>query len=140
MPSVTLRKCSKYLVLSSGLLSKSQDGRNGDRQVVSTNVVNLSLLNQIPDLRLLQVLGLVLVSGSKVGAHAAVVAGDDDTALAGGLYIVDTVFGADTGLAASVLEEIGVLVLTNAANVDDRVVGEHVLKRQESVSHSPTYN
>ena len=95
--------------------------------MVSTNVVDLSLLDQRPDLRLLQVLGLVLVSGSKVSAHAAVVAGDDDTALAGGLNIVDTVFGVDTSLGASVLEEIGVFVLSNAANVDDRVVGENVL-------------
>lgn len=116
-----------YLVLSSSLLSKSQDSRNGDSQVVSTNVVDLSLLNQRPDLRLLQVLGLVFVSGSKVSAHAAVVAGDDDTALAGGLDVVDTVFGVDTSLGASVLEEIGVFVLSNAANVDDRVVGENVL-------------
>lgn len=116
-----------YLVLSSSFLSKSQDSRNGDSQVVSTNVVDLSLLDQRPDLRLLQVLGLVLVSGSKVSAHAAVVAGDDDTALAGRLDIVDTVFGVDTSLGASVLEEIGVLVLSNAANVDDRVVRKNVL-------------
>jgi len=116
-----------YLVLSSSLLSKSQDSRNGDGQVISTNVVDLSLLDQIPDLRLLQVLRLVLVSGSKVGAHAAVVASDDDTALAGGLDIVDTVFGVDTGLGASVLQEIGIFVLANAANVDDRVVGEDIL-------------
>lgn len=95
--------------------------------MVSTNVVDLSLLDQRPDLRLLQVLGLVLVSGSKVSAHAAVVAGDDDTALAGRLDIVDTVFGVDTSLGASVLEEIGVLVLSNAANVDDRVVRKNVL-------------
>ena len=72
-------------------------------------------------------LRLVLVSGSKVGAHAAVVASDDDTALAGGLDIVDTVFGVDTGLGASVLQEIGIFVLANAANVDDRVVGEDIL-------------
>jgi len=116
-----------YLVLSSSLLGKSQDSRNGDGQVVSTNVVDLSLLDQIPDLRLLQVLGLVLISGSKVGAHAAVMASDDDTALAGGLNIVDTVFSVDTSLGASVLQEIGVFILANAANVDDRVVGEDVL-------------
>lgn len=95
--------------------------------MVSTNVVDLSFLDQRPDLRLLQVLGLVLVSGSKVSAHAAVVAGDDDTTFAGGLDIIDTVFSVDTSLCASVLEEIGILVLSNAANVDDRVVGENVL-------------
>lgn len=66
-----------------------------------------------------------------MGAHAAVVAGNNDTTLAGGLDIVDTVLRLDTGLGAGLLEEIGVLVLANAANVDDRVVGEHVLTHIE---------
>lgn len=123
----TSKKKNTYLVRRSSLLSKSQDGRNRDRQVVTTNIVDLSLLNLRPDLRQLQVLELVLVGGSKVGAHAAVVAGNDDTTLAGGLDIVDTVLRLDTGLGAGLLEEIGVLVFANAANVDDRVVGEHVL-------------
>lgn len=72
-------------------------------------------------------LGLVLVSRSKVSAHAAVVAGDDDTTLAGGLDIVDTVFSVNTGLVTGLLERVGILVLADAANVNDRVIGEHVL-------------
>ena len=116
-----------YLVLRCGLFSEGQDSGNGDRQVVTTNVVNLGLLNQRPDVRLLQVLGLVLVSRSKVSAHAAVVAGDDDTALAGGLDIVDTVFRVNTSLVTGLLKRVGILVLADAANVNDRVIGEHVL-------------
>lgn len=95
--------------------------------MVTTNVENLCVLGQGPDLRLLQVLGLVLVGSSKVGAHAAVVAGDDNTTLSSGLDIVNTVFSAHTGLLASIPEKISVVVLANAANVDDRVVGEQVL-------------
>ena len=102
--------------------------------MVTTNVVNLSLLDQRPDLRLLQVLRLVLVSSRKVGAHAAVVASDDDTALAGGLDIIDTVLGVHTGLGASIPEEISVVVLADAAKVDDRVVGEQVLCAEQRQS------
>ncbi len=72
-------------------------------------------------------LNLVLVSGSKVGAHAAVVAGDDDTALASGLDIVDAVFRVDAGLLAGVREDISVLVAANAANVKSRVFRKNVL-------------
>lgn len=102
--------------------------------MVTTNVVNLGLLDQRPDVRLLQVLRLVLVSSGKVGAHAAVVASDDDTALAGGLDIIDTVLGVHTGLVASIPEEISIVVLADAAKVDDRVVGEQVLCAAAPVS------
>lgn len=95
----------------------------------TTDVVELGLLNERPDVRLLQVLDLVLVGGSKVGAHAAVVAGDDDTALAGGLGIVDTVLGVDTGLLASLLQDLGVLVTANTSDVADGAGGKSVLVR-----------
>lgn len=116
------------LVLGGSLLSESQDGGNADCQVVTTHVVDLSLLDERPDVGLLQVVELVLVGSGKVGAHAAVVAGDDDTALAGGLSIVDTVLGVDTSLLAGLLQDLAVLVVADAANVDDGVVREQVLE------------
>ena len=93
----------------------------------TTNVVELGLLNERPDVRLLQVVDLVLVSRSKVGTHAAVVASDDDTALASGLGIIDAVFGVDAGLSAGLLQDFSFLVTADAADVEDRVVGEDVL-------------
>lgn len=116
-----------YLVLGSGLLTESLDGRDTDSQVVTTDVVELSLLDERPDVGGLQVLNLVLVGGSEVSAHAAVVASDDNTALAGRGVLIDAVLGVDTGLLAGLLEDVTVLVLTNAANVHDGVVREHVL-------------
>ena len=116
------------LVLGSGLLTQSLDGRDAHRQVVATDVVHLGLLGEGPDVGLLQVLELVLVGGSQVGAHATVVSGDDHTTLAGGLGLIDTVLGVDTGGSAGLLEDVGVLVLADAANVADGVFGEHVLK------------
>ena len=117
-----------YLVLSGSLLTKGKNGGNTDSQVVATDVVILGLLDQRPDLGLLEVLKLVLVGSSEVGAHAAVVASDDNTTLAGGLGLVDTVLGVDTGLLASLLEDVTVLVLTDTTDVDNGVLREHVLR------------
>lgn len=117
----------KDLVLGGSLLGESQDGGNADSQVVATDVEDLSLLDEGPDVGLLQVLDLVLIGSSEVSAHAAVVAGDDDTALAGGLHIVDTVLGVNASLLTGLLQDLGILILTDAANVDDGVVREQVL-------------
>lgn len=117
------------LVLRSSLLTERLDGGDTDSQVVATDVVELSLLDQRPDVGLLQVLNLVLVGSSEVGAHAAVVASDNNTALASGLSLVHTVLGVDTSLLAGLLQDVTELVLANAANVDDRVLGEQVLEK-----------
>jgi hypothetical protein len=124
-----------YLVLCRGLLAKSDDSGHADSQVVSTDVVDLGLLNQRPDLGLLEVLNLVLVGSSKVGAHAAVVASDNNTTLTGRLRLINTVLGVDTGLLASLLEDVTVLVLANAANVDNGLLRKQVL--QISLKPSP---
>ena len=113
------------LVLGSGLLSKSQDGGNRDGQVVATDKVDLGLLDEVPVL--LQVLDLVAVGSSEIGAHATVVAGDDDTAATGGLLVVVAVDGAETDLLVGLDQLLGVLVLANASNKDNRVGGEDVL-------------
>lgn len=116
-----------YLVLSSSLLTKGNDGGHADSQVVTTDVVELGLLDQRPDLGLLEVLKLVLVGGSEVGAHAAVVASDDNTTLTSGLGLIDAVLGVDTGLLASILEDVTELVLTDTTDVDNGLLREHVL-------------
>jgi hypothetical protein len=95
--------------------------------VVATNVVDLGLLDERPDVGLLQMLNLVLVGSGEVGAHAAVVASDHNTALASRLDLVDAVLGVDAGLVAGILEDIGILVLTDTADVHDGVIGQHVL-------------
>ena len=117
------------LILRGSLLTKSLDGRNADSQVVATNIVELGLLNKGPDVRLLQVLNLVLIGGSKVSAHAAVVASDDNTTLAGGLRLIHPILGVNASLLAGLLEDLSVLVLANATNVDNRLLGEHVLQK-----------
>lgn len=118
-----------YLVLGGSLLTKSDDGGHADSQVVSTNVVDLGLLDQRPDLGLLEVLNLVLVGGSKVSAHAAVVASDNNTTLAGRLGFINTVLGVDTGLLTGLLEDVTELVLANTADVDNGLLRKHVLRK-----------
>jgi hypothetical protein len=76
---------------------------------------------------LLQMLKLVLIGGSEVRDHAAVVASNDHTALSSGLDIINTIFGVHAGLLASLLQEVGIFVLTDAANVGYRVIWEDVL-------------
>lgn len=113
------------LVLLGGLFGQSHDGGNGNGQVVSSDKVDLGLLDKVPVL--LEVLDLVAVCGGEVGAHASVMAGDDDTATAGGLLLVDAVHGVEADLLVRLDEVVGVLVLANTANEDDRVLWEDVL-------------
>ena len=76
----------------------------------------------------LQVVELVAVGGSKVGDQAAVVAGDNNTAAAGGLLLIDAVANLKAGLLGRVGEDVGVLVLADAAEVDNGLGREHVLR------------
>lgn len=126
------------LVVLSGLLSDSLDGLWADREVVTTDVDKLCVLNKLPDLWLLQVIHLVVVCGSKISAHRSVVTSDDNTATSGGVLLGDTVLGTKTGLLVGLLEDGGILVVSDAANVDNRVVWENVLSTTSSVLRSST--
>jgi hypothetical protein len=119
------------LVLSSGLLGESQDGGDRDSQVVTTDKVDLGLLDEVPVL--LQVLDLVAVGSGEIGAHATVVAGDDDTAATGGLLVVVAVDGAETDLLVGLDQLLGVLVLADTSNKDNRVGGKDVLGTSSGV-------
>ena len=121
------------LVVLGGLLGNGLDGLGADGEVVTADVDGLGLLNQAPDLRLLQVVNLVVVGSSEVGAHAAVVSSDDDTATSGWVLSIDAVLNTETGLLVGLLESSGVLVVTDTANVDNRLLGEDVLCATGSV-------
>ena len=87
--------------------------------MVATDVVELRVLNEGPDLGALEVLDLVLVRGGEVRAHAPVVAGDDHAAAAGGLGGVDAVFGAEARGGAGIAKDGGIFVGANATDVED---------------------
>jgi hypothetical protein len=101
--------------------------KNLTGEVVTADVVDLGALDEAPDLWLLQVIQVVVVGGAQVGAETPVVAGDDDPAAAGGLRGLDTVLDAEAGLLDGILEDGGVLVIADTAEVHDAVVGENVL-------------
>lgn len=121
------------LVVLGGLLGDGLDGLRADGEVVTADVDGLGLLNQAPDLGLLQVVNLVVVSSGEVGAHATVVTSDDDTATSSWVVSIDAVLNTEAGLLVGLLESSGVLVVTDTANVDNRLLGEDVLCATGSV-------
>ncbi|KAL1838012.1 hypothetical protein VTJ49DRAFT_3135 [Mycothermus thermophilus] len=96
-------------------------------EVIATDVVGLSVLNKRPDIRPLQVLKVIVVGSSQLGAHAAVVASDNDTATTRGHLGVDAVLHAQAGLLAGVAQDGGILVVAGTAEVDDAVGRQNVL-------------
>lgn len=125
---VLLTFSRSYLVLLGSLLGQSHDGGHADGKVVATNEVCLALLDNVPVL--LKVVKLVAVGSSKVSAQAAVVASDNDTATTSGLGLVDTVADLKASLLGGIGEDVGVLVLADAAEVDDRLGREDVLRSE----------
>ncbi|KAJ6446362.1 telomerase activating protein Est1 [Purpureocillium lavendulum] len=97
-------------------------------EVEATNVVDLGVLDELPDLRLLQVVDVIVVGSAQVGAQAAVVAGDDDAAAASLLLGVDAVLDAQTSGLDSIVQDGRVLVVTSTAQIDDAVGGQDVLR------------
>lgn len=93
----------------------------------AANIENVGVLGKGPDLGLLQVVKVVVVGSAEVGAEGAVVAGDDGAAAAGGVLGVDTVLDAKASGLYGIMEGGGVLVVTNAAKVDDAVGRKDVL-------------
>lgn len=71
--------------------------------MVATNVDHLGALSQRPDLRLLQVLQVVVVSRAQEGAERPVMSGYDNTALARAHLLVDAVLGPQANGADGVL-------------------------------------
>lgn len=129
-----------HLVVLGSVLGQGQNGRHGDSQVVTTDVEDLGTLDVLPHFRLLQMVDIVEVGGSKVGAKGAVVAGDDNTTAASGCLLVIAVHCLDTSLLVDVLKRLAVLVLANAANVHGGVLGEDVLGPAGGVLGSSTSN
>ena len=129
-----------YLVFSGSFRSERLDGWHADSQVEATDIEDLRILDLLPDALLLQVLDLVVVGGSEIGAHGAVVAGDDNTAATSGSLLVVEVFGLDTSVGRDLLESFAVLVLANAADVDDRLGLQNVCSASCSVLRGATSN
>lgn len=108
--------------------------------MVATNVVHLGILNEAPDLRLLQVVEVVVVRSTEISTQTSVVAGNDNAAAAGLLLRVDTVLDAEASGRDSVVHDGRVLVITSTTEVDDAVGGQDVLGTTGGVLGSTTSN
>lgn len=109
-----------------GQHEKRDQGQALTSEVVATNIEDLGALSERPDLGLLQVLKVIVVRGAQGGAHRPVVAGDDNTAATGRHLLVDAVLNPQADGADGILEDSGVLVVADAADVDDAVGGQDV--------------
>lgn len=109
-------------------------------EVVAANVEDLGILNQGPDLGLLQVVQTVVVGSTEVSAETAVVAGDDNTASAGRVSLIDTVLDTQTGGLDGIPEDGSVLVVADTAEVDDAVGRQDVLGATGGVLRSTAGN
>ena len=77
-----------YLVFGRSLFGQRLHSWYTHSQVEATDVEDLGIFDLLPDALLLQVLELVVVRSSEIGAQRTVVAGDDNTAATGGRLLV----------------------------------------------------
>lgn len=108
-----------HLVLARSLLRQRHDGRYAHGQVEATDEEGLGFLDNVPVF--LQVVELVAVCGSQVGAHATVVASDDHAAASGRLLLIVAVADLETSLLVGLHEGLSILVFAHTAEVDDRL-------------------
>jgi hypothetical protein len=130
----------KDLVVLGGLFGKGLDGRWADGEMVTADEVMRGVLDELPDLGALQMVKIVVVGSTQVCAHGAVVSSDHDTAAAGLLLLVNPVLDPETGLLDGVVEDGSVLVITDTAEVDDRVRRKDVLGTPSGVLGSSAGN
>lgn len=122
----------------SSLLGELHDGWRADGEVVATNIVDIGVLDEAPDLGLLQVVQVVVVGSAELSAQRAVVTSDDNTAAASLLLGVDTVLDAEASGLDSIVKDGRVLIVTDTTEVDDAVLGENVLGTTGRVLGSTT--
>jgi hypothetical protein len=108
--------------------------------VETTDVVDLSVLNELPDLGLLQMVKIIVVGSTEVSAQASVVTSDDGTATASLLLRVDTVLDSKASSLDSVVKNGRVLVVTSTTDVDDTVGRKDVLGTSSTVLSSTASN
>lgn len=64
-------------------------------EVETTDIEDLGVLDKLPDLGLLQVVDIVVVGSTEIGAETSVVASDDNTTSSGLLLGVDSVLDTE---------------------------------------------
>lgn len=130
----------KDLVVLGSLFGKGLDGGWADGEMVTADEVVGGVLDELPDLGALEMVKVVVVGSTQVGAHGAVVSSDHDTAAAGLLLLVDSVLDPETGLLDGIVEDGSVLVITDTAQVDDGVRRKDILGAPGSVLGSTAGN
>lgn len=128
--------------LASGrcLLAELLHGLDTVGEEESTNVEQLSTVDDLGDLRGRQMRLLEHLSSTQSGDKGSVMASDDRSAGTGLLALLDLVDLIDTFAAVSGLELLGEIIVTNAAGVHDGASWEVVGSSPGSVLGSTTSN
>lgn len=87
--------------------------------MVAPYKVEFCLLHEIPDVRLFQVIQLVMVGCTKISAQTTVLIGDNHTTAAGRVVVVHTIFDVDTGLLARRKQHVCIFITTYTADVQN---------------------
>jgi hypothetical protein len=82
----------------------------------------------------------VFVGSSQVGNQASVMASDYNSASTGRLDIIHMVFCMKPFLLTGLLENIGILIAANAADIKNRVGRKHILSPTGGILCSSSWN
>jgi hypothetical protein len=127
----------QWLVPGRSLLAQLHDRRRAHGKVVAADIVRLCALDQRPDIRLLQMLEIIVIRRAEISAHAPVVARNDDSAPTRRLLGIDTVLHPQTGSLDGITQGGRVLVVAHAAQEDHAVGRQHVLRAARRVLRRP---
>lgn len=127
----------KDLVVGRSLFSKSHDRRGADSQMITSNKVVSSTLDQLPDLRTLQVIQIIVVCGTEISTQRAVVIRDYDTTSASWLLLVYSVLDTEASLLDGIVKNSSIFIIANTTKKDDGVGWKEVLGTSGGVL-SPT--
>ena len=103
------------LVVLGSLFGESLNGGRADSEMISSNEIMRRALNQLPHFRPFQMLQVVMVRSTEIRAHGTVMSGNDDTAPASLLLLVNTVFDSESSCLHRIVQDGSVLVVANAA-------------------------
>ena len=110
------------------MLRQGKNCWNAHSQVKTADIEKISVFYQLPNIRGLEMLQLVVIGGCEIGDHGPVMASDHDTTAPRRVVLVDPVLGTDSLMGAACFDELsGRRIFSDAPNINGRSRREHVL-------------
>ena len=118
---------NENLVVLRCLFRKSLNGGWAHSKMIPANKIIISPLNQLPHLRALQMLQIIMIRRSQIGTHGPIMACNHHTASSSLLLLVHTVFDSQALGLDSVVQDGGIFIVANTAQEDGGVRREEIL-------------